>query len=258
MHPILLQLGPVTIYSYGMMLVAAFATATWLARRCAARAPSPGAAGPVWALSGEQVVDACAVALLGGIIGGRAFFGLLHWDEFWGEPLEWLALWRGGLVWYGGLLGGLLACWLYTRAKGVPFLRAVDQLIPFAALGHAIGRVGCFLNGCCYGRPSEAWCAVTLPGQPGPVLPTQLFESALLLILFGLLRGLQRPQILDRPGRLLGLYLAAYGALRFPLEFLRGDQAPWRMGLTLQQLISVALVSFGLILWHVPRARGFR
>ena len=249
MHPILFKAGPLTFYSYGAMLVLAFVAATWLAGRHARRLPPA-----LRAISAEQLLDFSSLALVGGLVGARALFVALHWDAFSSEPLEILAVWHGGLVWYGGFLGGLLGGACYVRAQRLSFLRVLDQFIPFLTLGHAIGRVGCLLNGCCYGKPTDAWCGVTFPDQGVAVVPTQLLESAGLLLLYLVLRSLQRPGLLQYPGRVFGAYLAGYGALRFALEFTRGDQLPWWMGLTLQQVISIAVCIFGgWLLLRTPR-----
>jgi phosphatidylglycerol:prolipoprotein diacylglycerol transferase len=243
MHPVLIQLGPVTLYSYGAALVAAFSLVVWLAGRAVRKMPAKSRP-----LSPEQAVDFTCYALLGGILGGRIVYGVLTWPAFLEHPLEFFAIWHGGLVWYGGFLGGALAGVFYTRANRLPALRVMDHFIPYVALGHAIGRIGCFLNGCCYGRPSDAWCAVEFPGHGVSVLPTQLFEAAGLFILFIALRRLQRPRVLARPGWLLGLYLCGYGLLRFVIEAFRGDQVPFLAGLTLQQVISLGLFVLGLAL----------
>jgi len=244
MHPILFSIGPLTLYTYGVMLAIAFTVSTWLAARAARRMPPERVA-----ISAGQLWDFSSVALFGGIAGGRLFYVLLHWEWFLDSPQDIIAIWRGGLVWYGGFLGGVLAGWGYVRAKRLVFLRVLDQLIPFVALGHAIGRVGCFFNGCCYGRVTQAWCGVVFPGQSLPVLPTQLMEAGGLLVLFfGLRKMTQRPWVLSRPGRLLGLYLVSYAGLRFAIEFLRGDQSVLWAGLTLQQLISLGVFLAGLCL----------
>ncbi len=244
MHPIFFQLGPVTVYSYGVMLVVGFLTTTWLASRASRRLPPP-----LRAITDEQVVDFTCLSLMGGILGARLLYVILQWEFFAKSPWEIPALWHGGLVWYGGFLGGLGSGWLYVRAKRLVFLRVMDQFIPYLALGHAIGRLGCFLNGCCYGRPTTAWCGVLFPGQETKVLPTQLFEAAGLLVLYFILRQLQQPVRLQQPGRLFGWYLVGYGALRFLLEFFRGDQTLWWAGLTLQQVISLGMFVGGLVLW---------
>ncbi len=147
-----------------------------------------------------------------------------------------------------GFFGGLLSGYGYARTQGLNFLRVLDQFIPFGVLGHAIGRVGCFLNGCCYGKPTDLWCGVVFPGQSHPVLPTQLFETIGLTILFLILRRLQSSALLRQSGRLFGSYLVGYGLLRFVLEYLRGDQYAWYVGLTLQQLICIVVFLAGIVL----------
>ena len=241
MHPILFRIGSFTIYSYGAMLVVALLVVIQGSAYAVRKFPAS-----LRAISPEQVVDCCSCSLLGGILGARLFYVILYWSWFAQAPQSILAIWQGGLVWYGGLFGGGLAAWLYIRAQRLDGWRVADQLVPFLTLGHAIGRLGCFLNGCCYGKPTSSWCGIVFQGQSVPVLPVQLFESAGLFALFVFLRALQRPSILQRPARLFGVYLVCYATLRFGLEFLRGDQSTWWAGLTLQQLISLGLCLCGL------------
>ncbi len=253
MHPVLLKLGPLTLYSYGAMLVLASAVAIGVAVHAARRAPSASIEAPP-----EQIADCLCSALLGGIVGGRLFYILLNWELFTQAPWEIIALWHGGLVWYGGFLGGVAGAWLYLRAKRRAFLRALDQLIPFVALGHAIGRIGCFLNGCCYGKPTTSWCGVLFPGRHETVLPTQLFEAAGLCLLYLVLRWLQRPGRRTAPGGIVGAYLILYGLLRFLLEFARGDQTIWWAGLTVQQVLSLGVMVVGLMLVFRVSSFAFR
>ena len=241
MYPVLCSWGPFTLYTYGLLLVLGFAAATWLARRDAHRLPPARRA-----IAAGQIPDFAATALLAGIVGGRLLYVVVQWPDFAAAPRLIPAIWRGGLIWYGGLAGGLLASWAYLRARRLRFLPVMDQFIPFGVLGHAIGRIGCFLNGCCYGRPTDAWYGVWFPGQPGPVVPTQLLEAAGLVALFFVLRAAR--SAFRAPGQVFGLYLASYGALRFVIELLRGDQARWH-GLTLPQLVSLALLPVGWLLF---------
>lgn len=251
MHPILFTIGPITLYSYGVMLVAGFLATIWLAVREARRWPPEQLA-----IRPEQIADFASIALLAGILGGRLVYAGLNWRYFARAPHELIAIWHGGLVWYGGFAGGLLGAWLYVRAKRLSFVRVMDQFLPFVAVGHALGRIGCFLNGCCYGKPTTSWCGVVFPGHPGRVIPTQLIEAAGLLALFLVLRRLQRPDVLRGPGAIFGAYLIGYGLLRFGVEFLRGDQAVLAFGLTLQQVVSAGLLAAGLVLIRRARAHG--
>ena len=243
MHRILFQYGPITIFSYGAMMVVAFVTAIWLASRAAPRLPLPQRA-----LTSAQIVDVLSLAMLGGLFGARLLFVVQNWAVFIREPLEIPAIWHGGLVWYGGFLGGLVGLIAYLRLHAIPVRRGIDQLIPFVALGHGIGRIGCFLNGCCYGKPTSAWFGVTFePGEPSRI-PTQLLESAALLGLFLVLRRLQQRRVAAPAGRLFGVYLLGYAVIRFLIEFLRGDQAVVWAGLTLQQLLSIGVFLAGAAL----------
>ncbi len=173
----------------------------------------------------------------------------MEWRHYINAPWEVLAIWHGGLVWYGGFLGGLTAGLVYARRHRLSSVRLADHLSPAIALGHGIGRIGCFFNGCCYGRPTDQWCGVLFPGHAQPVLPTQLFEAAGVFLIAFILYQLQQRQSARYPGRLFGLYLTCYGMLRFGLEFLRGDQQVWRAGLTLQQLISLLGIMVGTFLF---------
>lgn len=224
-------------------MVAGFLITTWLAGRFAETlAPASRA------ITEDQVVDFTCWSLMGGIVGGRVMYVLLQWPWFARHPLEAFALWHGGLVWYGGFFGGLITGYGYIRSRRLHWLRVLDQFIPFGALGHAIGRIGCFLNGCCYGKPTDAWCGVLFPGHAQRAFPTQLFETLGLCLLFIGLRKLQTPALLGKPGAVFGSYLSGYGLLRFIAEFTRGDQSACFAGLTLQQIISLGLILTGTVL----------
>jgi len=127
-------------------------------------------------------------------------------------------------------------------------------VIPFATLGHAIGRLGCFTNGCCFGVPTSAWWGVQFPGQASRVVPTQLLEAAALGALFLILRALQTPERLRRPGTLFGSYLIGYAVIRWNVERWRAHQPIVGLGWTLHQWISVGL--FGVGWWLLARRRS--
>ena len=141
MHPIIVEIGPVTIYSYGVVVAVGFITAAWLAARQAA---SEG-------LSPEGILDIALVCIISGIIGARLLHVLLNLPYYMHSPAEILMLNRGGLAFQGGFFAAIAAGVLYAKRAGLSFLRAADIMAPYIALGQAIGRIGCFLNGCCYG-----------------------------------------------------------------------------------------------------------
>ena len=244
MFPDLLRVGPLTIKSYGACMALAFLLVVWLARRAAT-----GSLRGLVPMDGPALADWAVWALAGGILGGRLLYVITHWEIYAAHPLELLAIWEGGLIWYGGFAGGLLGTWLFLRRRGYGFLQGVDQVIPFGAFGHAIGRIGCFLNGCCYGKPTSSWCGVWMPNIEQRVIPTQLIESAGLVVLYVVLRRLQTPQRLRRPGSLFGAYLIGYSLLRWVIEWWRADQPMVWPGMTVQQLISLACFLVGIRLW---------
>ena len=251
MYPYLARIGSVTIHTYGVVLVAAFLVAIWLTGRALRDWPSHLAA-----LSPGMAGEWGSLTMLGGLVGGRAWYVLQHWDVFVRQPMEIPAVWHGGLVWYGGFLGGVLATWACVRHRRLPLLRVLDQVVPFVALGHGIGRIGCLLNGCCFGEPTNAWFGMVFPLEPEVIrMPTQAFEALALVALYALLRTLQRPAVLSRPGTLFGIYLIGYALVRFLLEFLRGDQTaswgPW----TIPQLVSLPVGVVGLLLVVVQWGR---
>ncbi len=238
MHPILFHLGPVTIYSYGALFaLAILAAAAVSAREARLRGIRP-----------ELVTDLIFWVVLGGLVGARALYVLTNIECYRNAPLEILMLQRGGLVFYGGFFGGSAAGLWYARRKRLPLARCADVLVPGVALAHAIGRLGCFLNGCCYGRPTSVFWGVSFPHGNGPVHPTQLYEAGALLLLFAVLRARARRAAFD--GEVAVWYLLLYGLIRFLIEFLRGDSPPVIGGLTLSQVISGCLLTVTAVVYR--------
>lgn len=196
-----------TIQSYGVLVLAGAAVAILISIR---RAPRYGVAR----------FDELAVGLLGfagGIVGGVLLYFAVHAREILAEPS---LLKTPGLVFYGGLAGGAIAGWLYCRKWSVPVAAVADAGAPGLALGHAIGRIGCLMGGCCYGRECDAPLAIVMHGVPRH--PVQLYEAVglggLALLLFALSRALA-----PKPGALFLLYICGYAALRLATERFRGD-----------------------------------
>lgn len=237
MHPILFQLGPVTLYSYGLAIAAGFLLAASLAAR---RARAAG-------LDPARVQRVALIGLLAGLAGGRAAYVFLNWDLYRADPLEILRLDHGGLVFYGGLAAGVLAGVAAIRAAKLPLLATLDLLMPPLVLAHAIGRIGCFLNGCCYGKPTALPWGVLFPQDILYRHPTQLYEAGALLAIFVVLKRIEDcPQ--EKRSLPAGTGLLAYGLLygvwRFLAEFLRGDNPPVLWGFTAFQLASLPLALF--------------
>jgi phosphatidylglycerol:prolipoprotein diacylglycerol transferase len=240
MYPILFEIGPLTIYSYGTMMAVAFLTATYVTG---------------WELKRRGLPEAAAStmvvwAAVGGLIGARVLAILEDLPAFVHDPLGFI-LTGAGFVWYGGLIGGFTAVTASMKRLGLPFLRTVDCVAPALALGHAIGRVGCQLAGDGdWGKVSTLPWAMAYPSAivgweypPGVrVHPTPLYETVAYTIVFAALWLMRKRPWPD--GSLLWWYFVFASGARFLIEFVRINH-PVVVGLTLAQLISLGLVTLG-------------
>jgi phosphatidylglycerol:prolipoprotein diacylglycerol transferase len=211
----------------------------WLLRRETRRAGLP-----------DAVVDVGIAGVIGGLVGAKLLWTMEHAGE---APLLHLLTSRGGMSWFGGLAGGLVAGIVFMRRARLPLLPVLAAATPGLALGHAIGRIGCFLVGDDYGRPSTLPWAVAFPdGLPPtvvPVHPTQLYEAIPLFVLAGLSTRLRAAGVPDRT--VFGIYLLCAGALRFAIEFLRVNEQVL-LGLSVAHLASLAAMAVGSLLLAWP------
>ncbi len=227
MRQVLFHIGGFAVYSYGVMLFLAFLAAIFVARSELNRR----------GLDGSDIYIIAAVAAITGVIGARVFFVLGNLEAFsgnWGEIFD---LNMRGLVFYGGLALGVPSVYLLVRRLKIPPGAVADAVGLGMPLALAIARVGCFLNGCCGGKPSGLPWAVTFPGSATAVHPTQLYEMALDLLAFGFLLWLRKR--LRRDWDLFLVSLAAYGLIRFVMEFFRAHADP--NAALFFQVISMAL-----------------
>ena len=231
MHPILLKFGSFTVYSYGVMVAIGFALSTFFIYRRA----------PKFNIDKDRAVDITIVVLISGILGARLLYVLLNISFYIANPLEIIMLSKGGLVWYGCFITALLAMIIYIRIARLDFWSVVDLIAPYAALGQAFGRIGCFLNGCCYGMKvsSDFPLAVTFPCDSDPRFPSQLVSSGLLFIIFVILIIWQNRRRFI--GEIALAYCILYSFKRFVMEFLRADNPKILLGLTISQIISVVI-----------------
>ncbi len=234
MFPVICRIGPLTVYSYGLMLALAVLICAYCMSRDGRRYQIPP----------EKVYDFIFWCVVSGILGGRLLFVFLNAGFFIQHPLEILMLQHGGLAWQGALTGGGLGGWFYIRQQGLPLGLMLDLSAPYVALGQAIGRIGCFLNGCCYGR--EVSWGIYFPVHDARLHPTQLYSAAGLLMIFFILKGFQRRT--NIPGRLMVLYLILTSAQRFGVQFFRADHIPVWAGMSVFQIFSVAIFMAGLLL----------
>jgi phosphatidylglycerol:prolipoprotein diacylglycerol transferase len=249
-HPDILRWGVLHITSYGLMLAIAFLVGTWLGLREARRL----------GLDEDAVVTVILVALAAAILGARGLYVLEHLADFRGSSLSVLALWQGGLTLYGGVAVGAFAGLVAARRLGLPMWVTADALTPSLALGTVLGRVGCFLNGCCYGHPTRLPWGVVFPPDsfpslefgPTPVHPSQLYFALAGLGLFLLTWwGRRRPWV---PGVLFWGFLALFAVVRIPLDLTRVYEPgaivvdTGNLRITESQLASVALALFSLLM----------
>ena len=209
-----------------------------------------------------DILLASIFAFLGGLLGAKVLFIITdipnmaeHVREY-GFSFGWILnrMAAAGIVFYGGLIGGLFGGWVYTRLFYIDFWKHADAMIPFLPLGHAFGRLGCFCAGCCYGKqmpPPWGWHFNSDLGGADPSLtyfPSQLLEAGFnLLILFPLMMIYSRKN--RKPGQIVGLYLVCYGVFRFINEFFRGDEIRGIfLGVSTSQWVSLALVPIGAVL----------
>lgn len=231
------------------MMALAFVAGLWTAsRRCVRDGISP-----------EKVLDVGPWLIVGAIIGARALHVATYWrEEFAGKPIwEIFMVQHGGLVFYGGLIGASLGCILYARLKKIPLWKLADALAPSIALGSVFGRIGCLLNGCCYGRVCELPWAIHFPDghetYPNGVHPTEIYDSILNLLLYVGLAWLYRRKKFD--GQIIALYMIGYAITRSIVESFRGDYTPMHLhwGLTPAHLISIGIFAAGVGLFWILR-----
>ncbi|MCM8765284.1 MAG: prolipoprotein diacylglyceryl transferase [Candidatus Omnitrophica bacterium] len=245
MYPILFHIGPISVYSYGFMLVLAFVISTSLAKQ---KAKKEG-------ISPDLIVNLSTYLLLGGIAGARLLYVFLNIEEYRKTPLQIFMLQRGGLSFYGGMLGGFLAGFLFVRKYKLSLVKTADFISPYLALGQAIGRIGCFLRGCCYGKETSFFLRVRFPDEVVFRHPTELYASLLNFFIFLFLYHSYKNKYFA--GETFLIYLMLYSLKRFLLDFLRGDLPPIYFNLTIFQILSIFVFFLALSLFFYKRKKIF-
>jgi len=266
MHPILFEIGPLTVRTYGLLLAVSFIAGILLAlRRSRARG-----------LNQNQMINMSLLIMLAGIVGARIMYVIPHWNEFSANPLDIISPFQSsgsigltGLTMYGGFIAAVLVSILYLRVNRLSIWKACDAFAPSIALGIGVSRVGCFMNGCCFGLPTESALGVVFPAfsaagsfYPDVALhPAQLYNAVLGFGLFGLLMWLDRKPRYD--GFLFAVLLIAEPITRFFVDLFRYYESSMTLGslggvaLSVNQGISIVLIGLGLLLlgWARNRAR---
>ena len=243
MFPDLIDIGFLHLKTYGACMASGFLLCWILAEKLSGR---------------KDLSNFLMCLMLSGVVGSRIAYVIEHWQaEFAADPLRIVRIDQGGLMFYGGFILAMVFFFVWCRIHRERPLALADLMSTLVPLGHAFGRIGCFFYGCCYGKDSDAWCAVVFPaGSPSwyehgrravSVLPTQLFEAAALLALFALLMA-----VYVRCRRYTtGIYLIGYAVIRFGMEYLRGDPRAAVGPFSISQTISLAMAVFGALFLFV-------
>jgi phosphatidylglycerol:prolipoprotein diacylglycerol transferase len=217
MFPVFFKLGPVTLYTYGLLVAAGFSTGIVLSLYLGKNENIPR----------EYILDISFYSLAAAIIGSRLFFVLIEYKYFLSRPFEIFKIWEGGLVFYGGLLAVIPVVFIYFKKHSLPSYKILDVFAPSFALGHAIGRIGCFSAGCCFGKPTELpWGVIfshpdTMAITGISLHPTQLYESAAEFGIFITLMVMRKNRRFK--GQIIWMYVLLYSVARFIIELFRGD-----------------------------------
>lgn len=254
--PNIIEIGPFALRWYGLMYLLGF-LATYFLISAQRRARDIG-------LQGKMLQDLIFYLAVGLIVGARfgyvLFYQMPNIAEYLQNPLEIIAIWHGGMSFHGGLLGAILGGALFCRKRRLPFWETGDAVMVTAPVALGLGRLGNFINGELFGRPSSVpWAMVFPTGGPEPRHPSQLYEAALEgALLFFVLWKLKDLQL--RPGALVCLFLGGYGTLRFFVEFFR--QPDPQLGLfwgliSMGQILSMGMILVAITLWVLlPRHEG--
>lgn len=245
MHPVLIELGPLVIRWYGLMIAVACVLGIWLAGKEAERK----------GINKDKIQDFFLYIIFGALIGARFYYvAFSDWAYFSDNPLSVFAIWQGGLAIHGGVLGGVLVGLFYTRRKKVSFWKFADMVAPSLILGQAIGRIGCFFNGDAHGYPTNLpWGLVYSPESPAgqmfpgqPLHPTQLYEMVFNLMIFVVLWKVRKKIKVD--GQLFFLYVILYSVIRIFVEHFRADKLTYFGDISSAQSIGVIGIVLSLIL----------
>ena len=257
MYPILFEIGPLTIRGYGVMLALSFLLGIYLALK---RSQERG-------LNQNHMVNLCLITIVAGIVGARIMYVIPHWDEFSGHPLDAISPFQSsgaigllGLTMYGGFIGAIASSLLYLRYHRLPIWRTCDAFVPSIALGIGFARIGCFLNGCCFGVPTESVVGLVFPAfsaagsfyPDSPIHPAQIYNSVLGFGLFGYLMWLDREKRFE--GYLFSVLLILEPMTRFTVDFFRYYEASMTLTsldgipLSVNQGVSIIICGIGFLL----------
>lgn len=235
MHPEFLKLGSFVVYWYGVFVAAGvFLGGLILQKNACSRG-----------YSAELMSRLIFWTILWGIIGGRLLHVFVQLPYYYRHPFEILSLRNGGLAVEGAIITGLIFLVIYSKIRKFNLMEILDVVALPVPLGQALGRLGCFLNGCCYGKPTEFFWGVKFPHLPEKVHPTQLYYSITYIVLFFILRVMYKKRL--KPGIVFTTYILGFALIRYIIDMLRGDLLPTGLGLYPTQVIAIALFVTGAL-----------
>ncbi|MFO7936951.1 MAG: prolipoprotein diacylglyceryl transferase [Kiritimatiellia bacterium] len=257
MHSLLFKIGEISVFSYGLCMAIGF-LAAWQVAIMLCRQTGRNA---------DQLTTLITWLMISAISGARLAYVIEHWEaEFASDPFSIIMLNQGGLMFYGGFIAAAIFTGLYVSIKKINLFEISDILLSVLPLGHAFGRIGCFMHGCCYGKVTQSSLGVCFPAQSPawweqtqkgliaenalkslPVIPTQLIESAANLLLFGVMLVVFKKNHAKK-GFASGVYLVSYAFIRFCVEFLRGDPRAMLGPLSISQAISLGVAAAGIFI----------
>ena len=249
MFPVLLKIGPISIFTYGFFIAVGFLTGIFLATKEAKRQGEDH----------EKIMDLCFYILIAAIIGSRLFYVATSPEMFFKDPVEILKIWNGGLVFYGGFIAALGTGIIYLKVKKISVWKTADIMAPSVAIAHFFGRIGCFFAGCCYGKYCDLPWAVTFDHPDSlaptgiPLHPTQLYEALSNLAIFLFLFIFRKHKKYD--GQLFWLYVLIYGITRSFIETFRADfRGDFLYGvLSISQVVGGLMAVVSLIMFFIFR-----
>jgi len=223
MQPVLFNIGPLSVHAYGFFLALAFLLGIFISLYYAKRE----------GIRSEIVFDLATYVILASLVGARLFYVIGQWDQYRDNLLEIFMVQKGGLVFLGGMLLVMAVVVWYTRARKINVFKMLDLITPAAAVGYAITRIGCFLNGCCFGIPTHGPCGVVFPKTslaysyfPGePLHPTQLYSALIMFFVFLIILFVYHNKKYD--GQVFYWGMVLYSIYRFLVEFIRFSPIHW-------------------------------
>ncbi|MBW1910351.1 MAG: prolipoprotein diacylglyceryl transferase [Deltaproteobacteria bacterium] len=252
MFPDLFSIGPLIIHTYGLFMAAGFFVGIIVTLKI----------GKLEGISPQQIMDMGFIIILSAIVGSRLLYVLLNITYYSHEPVEIFKMWRGGLVFSGGIIGVIMAMFRYSERRNLSLWKIGDLWAPAAAVGQAIGRIGCFMAGCCYGKPTDLkWGVVfTYPNSLAPINislhPTQIYSSILGFIIFFILLIIRSKKKFE--GQVFLWFLILHSTARLAIERFRGDDRGMLLNsnMSITQFVTIFILIASVVALMVLKSKG--